>query len=436
MSLDPSLEKNSTEQTNSTNKDTTTTNPSSQSNTNTDANSYPELDLVFCMDCTASMGTYIEQGKNCIMTIVQQIKASEKADVRFAYIAYRDHKDTFVTKVHEFTTSMPKMREFVGKYGAEGGGDGPEAVAAAMDAALKLEYRKNAIKIIVLIADAPPHGVTNNGDDYPKGDPNGLDPIQIAKNMAEQGIVLYVVACEPALSGYPLAHDFMAGLAKITEGRYLPLTSAHLLPDVIIGGAKEEISLQKLEEHILQGVQKLKKEEVNAHVDEDELADKVAKDLASKGVKVNVGNLDDIYGDYDNSNIDEMAMNWSSMGDFKKNAKVLKQPAMKSSIAPSSKASSYRSSAMKEEKILKSKKKKVSAKKEDENKDAMEAENDNSYGSDDEDDNEIEMDISEDTSSKAQSYNVTTKDIDKSAVKKMLNRAKAQKKYNNDDNDY
>ena len=42
---------------------------------------------------------------------------------------------------------------------AKGGGDGPEAVTAGMAASLtNLQWRRNAAKMVVLIADAPPHG--------------------------------------------------------------------------------------------------------------------------------------------------------------------------------------------------------------------------------------------------------------------------------------
>ena len=37
------------------------------------------------------------------------------------------------------------------------GGDGPEAVSAGLKAACDMEWRPNAAKIAVLIADAPPH---------------------------------------------------------------------------------------------------------------------------------------------------------------------------------------------------------------------------------------------------------------------------------------
>jgi hypothetical protein len=44
-----------------------------------------------------------------------------------------------------------------------GGGDGPEAQTAALAEALDMDWAEDAVKIVVLITDAPPHGL---GEDY------------------------------------------------------------------------------------------------------------------------------------------------------------------------------------------------------------------------------------------------------------------------------
>ncbi len=49
------------------------------------------LDLVFTMDCTGSMGPYIDSARNNIRLIVEEIIASEKSDIRLALVEYRDH---------------------------------------------------------------------------------------------------------------------------------------------------------------------------------------------------------------------------------------------------------------------------------------------------------------------------------------------------------
>ncbi|CAF5217705.1 unnamed protein product, partial [Rotaria magnacalcarata] len=49
------------------------------------------LDLVFVMDCTGSMGSYIASATSNIRDIVQEIVISEKSDIHLALVEYRDH---------------------------------------------------------------------------------------------------------------------------------------------------------------------------------------------------------------------------------------------------------------------------------------------------------------------------------------------------------
>jgi hypothetical protein len=64
---------------------------------------------------------------------------------------------------------------------ADGGGDGPEAVTAALAEALNMDWRVDAIRMVVLIADAPPHGIGEDRDGFPEGSPDGkLSPIYFA----------------------------------------------------------------------------------------------------------------------------------------------------------------------------------------------------------------------------------------------------------------
>eukprot|EP01084_Bolivina_argentea_P003116 5818_1 len=309
------------------------------SNIKINENNKQELDLVFCMDCTGSMGEYIEKGKECIQSIVEEIEKNENVDVKFGYIAYRDHPPqdrSFVYKIHPFTQNTNDMISYINKYNADGGGDGPEAVTAGLNAAIndvsdnKLEWRDCSVRIVVLIADAPPHGlgVTGSGDGFPQGDPNGLDPIKVARHLAENGIVLFVVACEPGLSTFERAHDLMAGLAKITEGSFLPLTSAKLLPDIIVGGAKQEISLQKLTKQVQEEYNDNIKVNFNNLIkdnDWNEIYKQIAIGLNNKGVTYEKFEIDDIYGNYNTINIDKCVYSTSLQG-FRDDFETITQP--------------------------------------------------------------------------------------------------------------
>jgi hypothetical protein len=246
------------------------------------------------------MGSYIRSAQDNINSIVEGIVQSEKADVRFALIKYRDHPPqdhTFVTQLMPFTTSTRAMRGYVDTMSASGGGDGPEAVADAMYEALNLQYREGAAKVVVIIADAPPHGLEPTGDGFPNGSPNGHDPILIAKAMSEKDIAVYSVLCEPAINQYTYARDFFIAVARITGGEYLPLTNAHLLPKVVIGGAAELISLQKLQSEVLKSAEEERRTAAanGQKLREEDLVETLEKRLNEKKVVTNQVQMNDFY---------------------------------------------------------------------------------------------------------------------------------------------
>jgi len=249
----------------------------------------PELDLCFLCDCTGSMGSYIRAAQQHICEIVQRISQSQGAQVRFALISYRDHPPqdhTYITQIFPFSEDTAQMKANVDTMSAAGGGDGPEAVTAALHDALHMPWRPNATKVAVLIADAPPHGLEPAGDGFPNGDPEGRDPLQIAREMADRGIACYSVGCEPALGGYRFARDFMCTLSEITGGQAVALSSASLLAEVIVNGSAEEISLTRLEREVEEEVDRV---QAIAHaagesVDYKECAKRASVNLQSRGV--------------------------------------------------------------------------------------------------------------------------------------------------------
>jgi von Willebrand factor type A domain len=128
-------------------------------------------DLVFIQDCTGSQGSYITSATKNIEQICAHIfesgKLQAKEDLRVGLVAFRDHPPqdhTYITKIFGFSSDIGQVqRDLSGLY-ASGGGDGPEAVTAAMAEALSMDWRQDASKMVVLIADAPPHGVGEYGD--------------------------------------------------------------------------------------------------------------------------------------------------------------------------------------------------------------------------------------------------------------------------------
>ena len=217
-----------------------------------EANNEPlgELDLVFAFDCTASMGAHLQQAQANVRTIAREIAAAERASVRMALVAYRDHPpedSSFETEVLNFTQSVDEMEQRLMTYSAQGGGDGPECVADALYQVSQLKYRPNAAKVCILIADAPPHGLGETGDGFPNGSPNGHDPYAISRRLATMGVTVYCVGVEPVISSsYRFARTFFESVAEATHGQYVTLGSSTMLASVIIGGAAEELALERL----------------------------------------------------------------------------------------------------------------------------------------------------------------------------------------------
>ena len=71
---------------------------------------------------------------------------------------------------------MPALKKFIAGLKADGGGDAPEDVAGGLDLALKMSW-DHQIRICILVADAPCHGKQfhSSHDNYPNGDPHGLE---------------------------------------------------------------------------------------------------------------------------------------------------------------------------------------------------------------------------------------------------------------------
>lgn len=239
-----------------------------------------KLDLAFAMDCTSSMRSYINSAKENIKNIVQMISSSGTSSIRFALVEYRDHPPqdrSFVTRKHDFTPIVSVMQFWLNNCSAEGGGDTPEAVADALYDVLNLSWRSDATKVSVLISDAPPHGLHNN-DSFPQC-PAGHDPVVISLNLAKRGIVLYSVGC--GLSGD--VRDFFMAIAYKTGGQYVPLSDAKNLVDVIIGGAQEEVSLEKWMAEVDAEVQR--DLEGGKEIDEEELSRRIHEKMKLKGAR-------------------------------------------------------------------------------------------------------------------------------------------------------
>ncbi|MYA61889.1 MAG: VWA domain-containing protein [Dehalococcoidia bacterium] len=125
------------------------------------------LDVLFLLDATGSMSDEIGQIKTTMLSISERISAlPSEPDLRFGMVTYRDRGDDFVTRTYPFETDVQKFVHSIRGVEANGGDDDPESLNEALHVALNdLEWREgDAIRLVFLIVDAPPH--LDYEDDY------------------------------------------------------------------------------------------------------------------------------------------------------------------------------------------------------------------------------------------------------------------------------
>jgi|GEM_PF-480627 len=123
-----------------------------------------QLDLVFMVDATGSMGDEIAKLKASMADIANQIdELQEQPDVRYGLVHYRDRGDEYVVRTQDFTQDLGEFQESLAAVQADGGGDTPESMNEALHRSLNdLSWREQerdgeTVRLIVLVADAPPH---------------------------------------------------------------------------------------------------------------------------------------------------------------------------------------------------------------------------------------------------------------------------------------
>ena len=117
------------------------------------------LYLCVVLDSTGSMQAAIDWMRLGVYTILGAMKGVCR-EPSIGLTAYRDKGDAFVTRIAPLSSSGKPAGALLASLNADGGGDFPEAVSQAIvDTATKQRFPrgKNAKKIIILVADAPPH---------------------------------------------------------------------------------------------------------------------------------------------------------------------------------------------------------------------------------------------------------------------------------------
>lgn len=178
-----------------------------------------QLDLLFLVDDTGSMGDEIAKLTASMADIADEIATLPEApDVQYGLVQYRDRGDSYVVRAQEFTPNLDDFQRSLSRLRGEGGGDYPEAVNAALHRAIwEMDWRSgeqdgDTVRVIILVADAPPH--LDYGDEHFSYDSDMFVAVQ-------QGIKIFPVGA----SGLDEQGEFIfRQLAQVTGGKFVFLT--------------------------------------------------------------------------------------------------------------------------------------------------------------------------------------------------------------------
>lgn len=140
------------------------------------------VDVVFLSDTTSSMGSVIRQVQSNARAILGDLETLGSA--RFGVAEYRDHGEAFAYRMNTpLTTDTAAVLSGLEQWSAVGGGDRPEAnLFGIREAAQKMDWREQAVKIILWFGDAPGH------------DPSrGVTMADVKSALTAEGIVVHAI---------------------------------------------------------------------------------------------------------------------------------------------------------------------------------------------------------------------------------------------------
>jgi len=234
----------------------------------------PRIDVVFVIDATGSMGDEIEVVKNKIKEMIRTIGSGQpKPHVRYGLVAYRDRGDAFITRSFPLTDKTESIVSSINELEADGGGDTPESVNEALNAALdKMQWddSTNTKKMIFLVGDAAPHIDYQQDYDY-------RIECQKAKKM---GIKIFTIGCSGITSS---GEKEFKEIANLTNGQfdYLTYRQDYVLQDgrevkILKAGDKDYMVTGGKDEEWSEGYKYMVKKKQAKEVHMSELAPKAS----------------------------------------------------------------------------------------------------------------------------------------------------------------
>jgi len=170
----------------------------------------PHIDVVFCIDCSGSMGPVIETAKQKVWSIVNQIaKAKPAPELRIGLIGYGNAMGPFPTV--PLTADLDDVYKNLLPFNDRLGGD--EYVGLAIHRAtteMKWSEGKQVMKVIYVVGNETAH----------QGPPE-FDYTKTARAAIAQGIMVNAIYCGDY--DYKTAPPTWREIARLADGTYMEI---------------------------------------------------------------------------------------------------------------------------------------------------------------------------------------------------------------------
>ena len=133
-----------------------------------------DFDIVYMIDATSSMGSYLQAAKDQCINISNELKNKFKSyNFKFGGVFYRDPIDCEDDKneMIDLTEDVVSLKNYISTVKASGGGDFAEDWVGGYELALNKINWRNGLKLIIHICDAGAHGKgysSSEEDDHPE----------------------------------------------------------------------------------------------------------------------------------------------------------------------------------------------------------------------------------------------------------------------------
>jgi Mg-chelatase subunit ChlD len=206
------------------------------------------VDLAFVVDTTGSMGGLIAAAQNQMVTMLRELTQAADVNLWLGVVEYRDHppQDNMVYKVHAFTDDLQKAQKTIMSLKANGGGDTPEAVLDGIVAACdELAWWKHSRRLMVLVGDAPPHGVGTRGDAFSQGCPCGETIASVTRLAEERRVTIHSLGLTPSVN------ESFSEISYLTGGQFFSAQQAEKAIEHIATLLKMEFADLDLDRRVL-----------------------------------------------------------------------------------------------------------------------------------------------------------------------------------------